>query len=242
VPRVRHLARAPLREALIDIQLENPLGTAFAESLETRAIPYYEIKNEIRQFSINLVGTRQPAEDRVEELLGWRYESTDGSRVVQLRHNGMTYSILREYTEWADIKSATQSIWNLYRDWTGGAAVGRIAVRYINVLDLPPIVELNRYLTAAPQIPEGLPQTLTHFFERIAVPFEHDISAIITQTLEQMQSTQPSTRVVLDIDAYAQRSFLSDSDDLWNFIDRLRDVKNLIFFSSVTESTLEAYE
>lgn len=236
--RIRHLARAPLREAIIDIQLSHPLDVSFADELAGLVIPGFERKNEIRQFSVNITGAEVPT--RMEELLGWRYESRDGSRIVQLRRNGMGYSITREYTEWADIKAAAQEVWNLYRERAGEIDVGRVAVRYINVLDFPAWTELNTYLTAAPQVPEGLPQTLSHFLERIVVPFNEGISAIIIQTMEQV--VQPATRVILDIDVYAQRAFDGRSLDLWFFLDRLREVKNAVFFSSVTERTLEAYE
>lgn len=240
VARIRHLARAPLREAIIDIQLAHPLDVPFAESLAELSIPGYERKGEIRQFSVNITGPRPSTPIQTEELLGWRYESEDGSRIVQLRRDGIGYSIIREYTEWADIKAAAQGIWNLYRDRAGDRDVGRVAVRYINVLDFPAWTELNTYLTAAPQVPEGLPQTLTYFLEKIVVPFDEGISAIIIQTMEQV--VQPATRVILDIDVYAQRVFGSASLDLWFFLDHLREVKNSVFFSSVTERTLEAYE
>ncbi len=157
-----------------------------------------------------------------------------------MRRDGIGYSIIREYTEWADIKAAAQGIWDVYRERAGERDVGRVAVRYINVLDLPPWTDLNTYLTAAPQVPEGLPQTLTYFLERIVVPFNEGISAIIIQTMEQV--VQLATRVILDIDVNAQRSFGSGSADLWFFLDRLREVKNAVFFSSVTERTLEAYQ
>jgi uncharacterized protein (TIGR04255 family) len=238
VARVRHLARAPLREAIIDIQLAQPLDVKFADSLTDFAIPGFERKNEIRQFSVSITGPAIPTQ--TEELLGWRYESEDGSRIVQLRRDGIGYSIVREYTEWADIKTAAQSVWDLYRKRSGSREVGRVAVRYINVLDLPPWTDLNTYLTAAPQVPEGLPQTLNYFLERIVVPFDEGISAIIIQTMEQV--AQPATRVILDIDVYVPRVFGAGSPDLWSFLDRLRDIKNDVFFSSVTERTLEAYE
>ena len=237
VARVRHLPHAPLREAIIDIRLRQPLDEKFARSLTDLAIPGFERKNEIRQFSVSITGPAIPTQ--TEELLGWRYESEDGGRIVQLRRDGIGYSIVREYTEWVDIKAAAQSVWDLYRRDSGNRDVGRAAVRYINVLDLPPWTELNTYLTAAPQVPGGLPQTLNHFLERIVVPFEEGISAIIIQTMEQV--AKPATRVILDIDVYAQRVFGAGSADLWLFLDRLRDIKNAVF-SSVTERTLEAYE
>lgn len=237
--RQRQLARPPLREAVIDIQLTEQLPVSFAEDLKDKVIPGYERKHQINfgQFSFD-VGSGQSSGK--QELAGWRYELPDASRMVQVRRNGMTYSILRDYTEWAEIKAATRQIWNLYRQWAGNVEIGRTAARYINVFDFPVGTELDDYLTAAPKIPEELPQKLDSFLARVVVPFEHNISAIITQAVEP--SVQPAVRVIVDIDVYAQRVFAADSVELWDFIDRLRQVKNAIFFSLVTERTLEAYE
>lgn len=239
--KVRQLARAPLREALIDLQFEAPLDADFVVALSDRAVPGFEKKNEIRQFSIKLFPSGESQDQRLEEVLGWRFESRDGNRVAQLRRNGMTYSILKEYTEWSDIKSAAQAVWKLYSEWAGQKRISRVAVRYVNVLELPPGTELSNYLTAPPQVPPGLPHALTHFLERIVIPFDQDIFAIIIQTLEP---TNPNakTPVILDIDVYARCSFAVDSPALWVFMDRLRDVKNEVFFSSVTEQALGTYE
>lgn len=237
--RQRQLSRPPLREALIDIRLTNQLPISFAEALKDKVIPGYERKQQINfsEFSFD-VGSGQSSGK--QELAGWRYESPDSSRVVQVRRNGMTYSVLRDYKDWPEIKAATQEIWNLYRQWVSGIEIGRTAARYINVMEFPFGAELNDYLTAVPRIPDDLPQQLAHFLARVTVPFKHDIFAIITQALEP--SVEPATRVIVDIDVYAQRVFAGDSAELWDFIDYLREVKNMVFFSLVTERTLEAYE
>lgn len=39
-----------------------------------------------------------------EEALGMRYEREDGSEVVQLRRNGITYSILKDYPGWSVLR------------------------------------------------------------------------------------------------------------------------------------------
>ncbi len=243
MPTPRQLTRAPLREALIDLQITHPLDISFAEDLQHRTIPEYDLKGEIRQFSVKLMGSGgTPEEDRTEELLGHRYESHDGNRVVQLRRNGLTFSILRMYTSWSDIRSAAESIWERYLEWAGPVTIRRVAVRYINVLDLPIGAELGDYFVTPPQVPPGLPQTLLNFFDRFVIPFEPSVLAIITRTLEPTLSSPPRTRVILDIDVNAERTFSGNSTDLFTFLDRLRDVKNSVFFSSITERTLEIYE
>ena len=238
----RQLANPPLREALIDIQLADELPIQFAEGLEKQTINGLERKLQIRagKFEIK-IGLPQEALKKSEELLGWCYESADGSRVAQIRRNGLTYSILRDYKDWPEIRDATRSFWGFYLGQVHRpVTVARAAARYFNVLELPPSVELNNYLTAAPQIPQGLPQTLENFLQRIVIPYQGNIHAIITQALEP--AAQPGTRVILDIEVFAQQlTVQGESPDLWNLVDTFRGIKNAIFFTSLTEAALERY-
>jgi len=231
-----------LREALIDIQLLDELPIQFVENLEKQTINGLERKQQIRagRFEIKISSPQEPLKQS-EELLGWRYESADGSRVAQLRRNGMTYSVLRDYKDWPEIRDATRSVWEFYLGQVHHAVtVARAAARYINVLEFPPSVELNDYLTAAPQIPQGLPQTLENFLQRIVIPYQSNVYAIITQALEPV--AQPGTRVILDIDVFAQQLTVpGGAPDLWNLVDTFRGIKNEIFFTSVTETALECY-
>jgi uncharacterized protein (TIGR04255 family) len=239
----RQLRNAPLREALIDIQLEAPLPVSFAESLAERVVPGLEKKQQIRtgHFEIKVGSEAETqAVRKGYELIGCRFESEDGSKVLQVHRNGITYSILRGYRDWTEIRDATHRFWQFYLEWVRDPIiVARTAVRYVNVLELPPGSELNEYLTAAPQIPKELPQTLDNFLTRVVIPFRDDIHAIITQALEP--SVPPGTNVVLDIDVFSQRKIQGASPNLWSLLDSFRAVKNAIFFSSVTERTLERY-
>jgi uncharacterized protein (TIGR04255 family) len=238
----RQLTKPPLREALIDIQLAHELPLQFAESLGERTISGLEKKQPIRAGKVE-IKFGAPVDDMLkksDELMGWLFQSADSSRVVQVRRNGITYSILKDYKDWPEIRDAARRVWQFYLEQAHSpVTVGRIAVRYINVLELPPSIELNDYLTAGPQIPPGLPQRFENFLQRIVIPYEGDIHAIITQALEP--SVQPSTRVILDIDVFALRMVLGDSPDLWSFLDSFRGIKNAVFFSSVTEQALEHY-
>ena len=239
----RQLAHPPLREALIDIQLAEVLPLQSLESLEKLGLSGLVRKQQISfgKFEVKIGPPPHQAVNQSVENLGWRYESTDGSKVVQIRRNGITYSIVRDYRDWPEILGTTRLVWQQYLNTAGRAiTVARVAVRYINVLEFPPVVELNDYLTSAPQIPAGLPQTLDNFFQRVVVPFQGNTRAIITQALEA--TSQPGTRVILDIDVFTEQlAVQGDSPDLWSLIDGFRTIKNAIFFSSVTESALERY-
>ena len=236
----RKLAHPPLREALIDIQLPAPLPARFVERLAKRSLPGLEKKQDLKYGEFEIKLGAPPAELKsVEEPFGCRYDSADGSQVAQLRRNGIAYSVLRDYKEWPEIRDAARRVWEFYLEQIQEAVtVGRIAARYINVLDLPPNIELNEYLTSAPHVPKELPQTLENFFQRVVVLFPDGIKAIVTQALEP---SIEASRIILDIDVFAQVTVQGESADLWSLVDALRDIKNAVFFSSVTEKTLGRY-
>jgi uncharacterized protein (TIGR04255 family) len=171
------------------------------------------------------------------ELWGFRYSTTDGSRIVQLRRDGATFSVMKAYTTWASAKEWARGLWQQYCEWTRPSEVSRIAVRYINVIAVPAGGDFDLYLTAGPRVPPGIPETLSGFLHRIVVPFSSDgTSAIITQALEA------DGGVVLDIDVWRESRSRTNSPELWITLDGLREIKNRIFFASVTETALEPYK
>src|SRR6201999_1019372 len=70
-------------------------------------------------------------------LIGKRLESDDKKRVVQTQLAGQSVSRLQPYANWADLKAESQRAWGIYRDVMKPNAVTRLALRYINRIDIP---------------------------------------------------------------------------------------------------------
>jgi uncharacterized protein (TIGR04255 family) len=229
---------------LISLQLEEELPVSFIESIKQEKLSGFEIVRPLRrgQFSFQ-VDVEKPAQAAVtrDEQDGWRYETKDSSKVVQLRRTGLVYSILRGYTRWDEIKASTQEAWHSYCKWAGSLTVTKLAVRYVNVLELHFGQDCDDYLTSGPRIPPELPQEFTGFFQRVVIPFrDHQAIAIVTQALEPPNPSH--VPLVLDIDVQSQQRFEETSLDIWSRLDQLREIKNMIFFSSMTKRALESYQ
>lgn len=238
------LTHPPLREALLDIRLAEPLSESLVE--KWKSFDKEGLGNPIvlKQGTAAIEISKDSPTKAVTKdvLIGVRFERKSGAEVVQFRTDGMTLSILRDYTTWNDIKLSSQIIWRGFLDTIGGSVkVSRIAARYINVIELSPGMDYDEYFTAAPRIPSELPQIVTGFFQRVVVPFsEVKIYAIITQVLETPPTGEIQT--VLDIDVISEHNFDGHSDDIWDKFEQIRMVKNKIFFSAITNRTLELYK
>jgi uncharacterized protein (TIGR04255 family) len=67
------------------------------------------------------------------------------------------------------------------------------------------------------------------------------IKANITQVLESSVDSKHFP-FILDIDVYKRVSFEPSSQEMWPIFQDLREMKNQIFFSHITEETVELYK
>ncbi len=240
-----HLSKAPIVEALIDFRIRSgePLPPERLADLSTVIGDRYPTRKETRKLEASLVfGPDKDPEHKVSGfLMGYRYETADGHYVLQASPTGFTLSRLNSYTKWNDLLSEAKSLWAEYIKLFDRAVVIRCAVRYINRVGLPgPRIDFDHYFTAAPKIPESLPQVLVSFLSRVVIPIaDRNAFAIVTQSFNPEDAKENVAPVVLDIDVFREGSFDIESEENWRVIGELRDIKNEIFFSWITPSTIE---
>jgi len=239
------LKKAPITEALIDIRVKlpsdfdvkdihsmyEPIKEEYPETQEQRIS---EVK-----FELKTKGFVKPLSDKIN---GYRYISSDKKQIVQAKMDGFTFSRLHPYIKWEELRNEAYRLWQLYKGITSPESITRVAVRYINNLNIPmPIKDFSDYLTAPPTVPEGLPQEVSSFLSRI-VMHEPTIgaSAIITQALEQIVTDK--VPIILDIDVFKLQPEGIAEKDAWEIMGKLRHFKNKVFFSSITDNLKEMYK
>ncbi len=169
--------------------------------------------------------------------------STDEKWVAQCRLAGFTLSRLPPYEEWEALVTEARRIWALYVKQLSPLRVKRIATRYINNLQLPmqPGSSFQTYLHKLVDVPEAAPQAVAAFFQRFQlVDVGTRASVNLTLALEETPSSGPLP-VILDVDAFMLTDLSPADDDVWNVLERLRDLKNRTFFSTITEQAADLY-
>ncbi len=236
------LKNAPIIEAIIDIRakLSSDFDVTRIDGIYREISSEYPERQELRliesQFQEEAVTVSAP------KLRGYRYSSSDKKQILQASIDGFTFSRLKPYIRWEHIREEAHRLWELYRDITTPEAITRVAVRYINNLNIPlPIKDFGEYLTAPPIVPEPLPQGITSFLNRVVIHEPSlDVHAIITQALEQV--AEDVAPVILDIDVFVLRPEGIEENKAWETLEKLRDFKNEIFFSSITNKLKEMFK
>ncbi len=238
------LKNPPITEALIDFRVKLPetIDALKIDSIYESIKEQYPEKQEQRKSEIRFDAQ---ADEQVKvsgnRIYGYRYIASDERQILQARLDGFTFSRLTPYSTWAKLHNEAHRLWSIYEEATSPELITRVALRYINNLNIPmPIKDFGEYLSAPPKVPEGLPQGIAGFLTRIVI---HESSigatAIITHALESAVTYKAP--IILDIDVFKLHPEGIDKEDAWEIIQQLRDFKNKIFFDSITETLKEVY-
>lgn len=249
-----YLDNAPISEAIIEIRCQLPEDNVLSTlKLKPQKISeMFEIRNALEtvtgQFTVDRK-EKSSSQSINSRPIGYSYLNKDGDKVLQFRVTGFTYAKRKPYESWGELVKEAKEFWEVFKSHAKPIKIVRIAVRYINTINLDissnSSVELDDYFEVTPQIPKTLPQTIHNFEYNIALP-NSDIGcgSMIRQHGRVVdKDNKLSAEVVLDIDVFKQVNLDPSKEDVvWKSLEELRDFKNNIFFSFITEKTKRLFK
>jgi uncharacterized protein (TIGR04255 family) len=244
----RHLERAPITEALIDLRVVPKEGLSFEALREAfDGLEGYYAKGPITQgvFQFSLpVGDQQPQTSSEATQVGMRLHSKDEKFVAQCSLGGFTLSRLSPYESWENLRHETSRVWRTYVDRLEPIRVTRIATRFINNLRLPMQsgASFQRYVNKLIDVPDEAPQAVEAFFQQFRlVDAATDARVVLTLT-HGGSASDGVVPLILDIETSIARELTPTDQEIWRVLGTLRELKNRIFFGTITERTAELYE
>lgn len=244
--RIRHLDRAPIKEAIVDFRVARSGPVDERRLLQAPPIhrEVYPVLEERRgtetYFEISPSG---PSNSQVKDLglQGVWLKTPDQRMIAQFRGDGFTLNRLEPYTSWQHLLPEALRLWASYVALTNPDAVTRLALRYINRIPIPRGADLDNYMLTAPKLPQGVPEVINTFATRIVL---HDpvrsLNANVVQALEVGPESE-SHVLLFDIDAYRATPTGLASAEVRDALDSLHDYKNEIFFGSLTEQLVAQF-
>lgn len=241
-----HYNKAPITEALIDIRVELASALRFEDLQAVRKhvssdYPREETHNRgeaILQFGPSVQASAQ------QKPWGFIFRNETSTQVLQIRLDGFTLSRLEPYEDFEHLRDEARRLWGIYRELVRPRKVTRVAVRYINQLNLPGVrVEPEDYLKTFPRLSADLPKELQDFgpfLMSLRVP-QPDLGGLLIINEAGIPPKKPETvSIILDLDLSVENPAVGDDEErLWSLFQKLRERKNLYFEACITDKTRE---
>ncbi len=238
-------SNAPITEAIIDIRV-GPLEGAVLERLGGLPADEYSIRQHRVEFTsqVEVSEAQQTVSTSSPQKLGYIFRSPQVPYVFQARLDGFTLSRLAPYEQWEPFRDEAKRLWSWYKQAAGRPLkITRVAVRYLNRIDLPS-GDLSSYFRTRPEVSEETLHDMTGFLMVLQIPHP-DLNAV----LNLRQATAPSPKdannvvsIVLDIDLYRSSDPPQEEEALWNYFEQLRNRKNEIFYGCITPETKRLFD
>ena len=223
---------APITEAILDIRVQLPEGIdldklkTFHEPIKER-FPQKQERIFMQagfKFSPEGPATLPPS----SKPDGYLFRSMTENKVVQARLDGFTFNKLKPYEKWELFRDEGRALWDSYCNIAKPIKVIRIALRYINRIELPlSIKDFKEYILTTPEIAPKLPQGLAHFFMQLVIP-NHEIgaTATITQTIENpLPAATHKFPYIFDIDVWKETLYEGNKQEMWDEFEKATHIQ-----------------
>lgn len=239
-----HLPRAPITEAILDVQVRarSDFEASAFKALQAELNEEFPRLTERRHFvaRFEIAGGVHSREDKELGLDGYVFWSADGLDAVQFRVDGFALNRLKPYPGWNSWFPRFVRLWDLYCKIAKPSAVARVGSRCINQVPIEGSKSLDDYLAAPPAIAKGLPDNLKAFLSRIELSDggQPEMLLNLVQGL-QIGPDGQSPQVLLDIDAFCVGDFALT--EVVPLLERLHVSRNSAFFRSLTPTAIQRF-
>jgi len=246
----KQLAKAPIVEAVIDIDCDFPAQfdlAAVAEVAKERFRDNYPKSQKALLQQLRIESNPENAANISSEIRigALRFTSEDERQIVQIRSDGFSFNRLAPYTSMDEYLIEIQRTWTLFLEIAAPVQLRAVRLRYINRISLPVrsgILDFDHYFKVGPKLPdEDSLQFVGFFHQHTVVEKQTGHTGVIV-----LASQLPEADVLPVIfDITVGHAGVAAQDD-WNWIDSkiqaLRGLKNRIFTNTLTETCLNLFQ
>lgn len=231
---MRHLTKAPIKEAIIEIQVQ-PYVEISKETLEGLKLGEgYQAPEIAHQTPVKfeLLSEALTVSQDNTHIQGGIFRDDERGFVCQMMRNRLTISKIKPYTDFSGLLAETKRIWEIYLGAFSPSKTKRIAMRYINEINLEK--DLSFYIRND-KIDKTISKLkLNHSYHRYEIAGSENERALVQITIDR--NDKENEELFIDIDAYSIIEENSDNNLIWsNFIQKLHKLKNEIFFGIITK-------
>jgi uncharacterized protein (TIGR04255 family) len=238
----RHYSQDPITEAVINLRVTLPPEAELAAlaGIHNSIATDYPHQENLLVLQGEITAGENVGASASQTQLGFAYASSDQKQIIQARLDGFSFSRLAPYQHWEVFRDEAKRLWEIYQNVIHPTAINRLAVRYINRIDLPvPIKDFKDYLRVFPEVPCDLSEFLNGYFIQLQIPKPEVEATLILNQAIIPPSSDSVVSVLLDLDLFKLSDLPIAETTLWENLDNLHEKINCIFETCITDETRE---
>jgi uncharacterized protein (TIGR04255 family) len=233
-------------EAIVDIQAAASVPVSEASLSEfVDAEDGYQERKDIAVRTVTFSAGEPPSANVEHEAKGSAFRSVSGSRQLRVIPDRLALSEFSPYTGWDSFSVEALRLWGRYAERYSVSSLRRVAVRYINKIEVDSTsdhIRMEEYFHSHPAMSYDIRRPINKFFMNCHYDFpEERASATITQASVEASSPD-KVAVLLDIDVWRDMSKGIGNAlpaDVGVVLAELRGIKNSLFEACITNRVRE---
>jgi uncharacterized protein (TIGR04255 family) len=237
--------RPPITEATIELKFAREFDQ---EQLEAAAkgvkeFYFYEDPDPFQHLEIN----PQTGQLKINTWIGVKLSSIDRTELQLFRANAFVCSSLAPYPGWPNFNSRAKEGWKAWKKIAGVTELSRIAVRYINRIDIPNpegrSIDPSNYLNLGVALPGDIGGPMASYAVQVVLPLGADDCRLVLNSSSMPFSPLIGfTSLLLDIDICREINLPKKDDAIWELLDRIRAHKNRVFEKCITDESRALFD
>lgn len=240
--------RPPITEAVIELKFAEAVDLREVDNLSRDFAERYPRVERLTNYEM-MVGPQPAGEGpRVltrTEFSGFKRTSEDALQILMFGQRQFLVARLAPYPGWGAFIEQFQREWMIWKRRADYKRISRVGVRYINRLDFPVVegrVVDNEYLNLRVTSPEVLGDMLAAAWQ-VKLP-ALDLGCQVTINSGTVESPLPdhiSFLLDIDIGTVDSGQIAQKDGDLFSFLDRVRQRKNMVFEACITDAARKLF-
>lgn len=242
-----HLEHAPSIEAVIHWQAHASkiLEPEALKAELNQRLPDYPTCQIQHDIEIAAAGTPDGSSEICHRTQwnGFRLQDTQNLHVAQFTPTGVVFSRLEPYEKWESFQAEALRFWQIFLEIAEPTIIQRLGVRYINRIPLDNGEQPSLYLKTVPSAPPGLELPTESFFHQDTYRLPNPPYYINWVRTIQPKGADPTDgrALIIDINVFTTELLQLEQETLTQRLREMRWLKNKVFFSCITDTTLERF-
>jgi uncharacterized protein (TIGR04255 family) len=230
------LTRTPIKEIIVAIIFDGPITLEMFEEFKNSPLVKKNLPFANPTFNTNVsipsAGKKLETSSKNDGFFLKNGEVPD--RALHIRFGSMTFHLLNKYEPLDNLIKELESYWHELTKIAKDITPKSITVRYLNLIIKTGKEPINHYVTIYPLHPFNTQEV--NAFTNIRFDLE---GALVTLSLTE-GAIKGEKGIILDYTI--NKDIESGSDTLFNEFHKMREIKNTVFFNSITPQTVKIYQ